>query len=62
MRLTLNSGKVKLHIMQEKSIYFDSKNNGNSSINRQPEYHLPLVSVAAQTIEFKEKEISLEQS
>ena len=62
MRLTLNSGKIKFNILQEKSIYFDNKNNASSSINRAVDLHLPLVSVAAQTLEFKEKEISMDKS
>jgi hypothetical protein len=59
MKLTLHSGKIRLQIVQEKSIYFENKDQGNSDINiinnKIPEMNLPLISVAAQTMEFKEE-------
>jgi hypothetical protein len=55
MRLTLNSGKIRLQIVQERSICFDKGEGLNSDINTKiPEMNLPLISVAAQTVEFKE--------
>ena len=55
MKLTLHSGNFRLQIVQEKSIYFENKEQGNSDINKIPEMNLPLISVAAQTMEFKEE-------